>query len=864
MERKRFAMKTRWIAILLTVGLLVQPWSAAYAEEDVLIGEEGGEAVGSEVVIEEEQASEEDPWTWDSDEAWTDGGSGGEDADAFDESDSYEQETEEADGIIENNDSSEFDDIIEDLTAETLAGDFDSVEEADTVELEDATVVPDNAITTGSGAKRLMRAFSLESYDGCFGNQLSGAAAVLYQKRVEYYVTGRSTGQLVVTFDKNTTPITFDATVYQDSSGSYLIDRSAQEYKDYYAQALYAMQSSGDAFQYDHSEIFWIRGGGYSVAPGKYYDREQNKWVGYLAKVVYTPNLAFDGADGLISAYDAAVAETAAQIAAGADYDGNGRTDELELAMAAHDYLCERLYYDNSGLSRYNAYVSEHGTNKGYDDFRIFVSAGGFLDRVGVGVVCEGYARAYKVICDQFGIPCVLIGGTVVQGGTTIGHMWNGVLINGKWYLTDVTWDDAGNKASYKYFMVGNITSGRTSSGNFSGSSSAKTFTYPLLETEKIHLCEALGHNYSVTIAEATCTEKGHAEYVCTRCGAEYQTEDEALGHAYEKEIIFPTCTTEGYTIYTCSRCGDSYQADLTEPLGHDYQKTVTDPTCLENGYTTYTCGRCDDSYQADFTRPLGHSFENGRCIRCDIGDSIANAAISSIAAQVYTGKEITPSVTVKFGTSTLKQGSDFTVAYRNNLNAGAAYAVVTGKGNYSGSKTVSFTITPKSVAALEYSPVEAQVYSGKAKKPAVTVKDGTAELVNGQDYSIAYSNNKQIGTAIITITGKGSYTGTKTITFKINPKAAALKKLRAVNGKKMTVSWKKVKNIDGYQLQYSTSSKFKTYKTKKIKAGTLTKTISKLKKGKTYYVRIRTYKKESGKTYYSTWSKAGKVKITG
>ena len=857
-------MKTRWIAILLTAGLLVQPWSAAYAEEDVLIGEEGGEAVGSEVVIEEEQASEEDPWTWDSDEAWTDGGSGGEDADAFDESDSYEQETEEADGIIEDNDSSEFDDIIEDLTAETLAGDFDSVEEADTVELEDATVVPDNAITTGSGAKRLMRAFSLESYDGCFGNQLSGAAAVLYQKRVEYYVTGRSTGQLVVTFDKNTTPITFDATVYQDSSGSYLIDRSAQEYKDYYAQALYAMQSSGDAFQYDHSEIFWIRGGGYSVAPGKYYDREQNKWVGYLAKVVYTPNLAFDGADGLISAYDAAVAETAAQIAAGADYDGNGRTDELELAMAAHDYLCERLYYDNSGLSRYNAYVSEHGTNKGYDDFRIFVSAGGFLDRVGVGVVCEGYARAYKVICDQFGIPCVLIGGTVVQGGTTIGHMWNGVLINGKWYLTDVTWDDAGNKASYKYFMVGNITSGRTSSGNFSGSSSTKTFTYPLLETEKIHLCEALGHNYSVTIAEATCTEKGHAEYVCTRCGAEYQTEDEALGHAYEKEIIFPTCTTEGYTIYTCSRCGDSYQADLTEPLGHDYQKTVTDPTCLENGYTTYTCGRCDDSYQADFTRPLGHSFENGRCIRCDIGDSIANAAISSIAAQVYTGKEITPSVTVKFGTSTLKQGSDFTVAYRNNLNAGAAYAVVTGKGNYSGSKTVSFTITPKSVAALEYSPVEAQVYSGKAKKPAVTVKDGTAELVNGQDYSIAYSNNKQIGTAIITITGKGSYTGTKTITFKINPKAAALKKLRAVNGKKMTVSWKKVKNIDGYQLQYSTSSKFKTYKTKKIKAGTLTKTISKLKKGKTYYVRIRTYKKESGKTYYSTWSKAGKVKITG
>ena len=819
-------MKKSWIPILLTAGLLVQPWGAAYAEEDNLIWEESS-VTEEDVLVEVEQTSEETSGTLTMDETWADDGSAQADADVFDETDENETEDVDSDKIIEESDTDESNDIIEDFTAETLAGGFDSVEEADTVELEDATVVPDSVITTGSGARRLMSSFSQESYDGCFGNQLSGAAALLYQKRVDYYVTDRSTGQLVVSFTKSTTPLTFDATVDKDESGVYKIDRETQEYKDYYAQALYAMQASGDAFQYDHSEIFWIRGGNYSVAPGKYWDSSSDKWVGYLAKVVYTPNVAFEGADGLIAAYDAAVAETAASIAAGADYDGNGRTDDLELAMAAHDYLCERLYYDNAGLNRYNAYLSEHeGSNEGYDDFRIFISAGGFLDIAGTGVVCEGYARAYKVLCDQFGIPCVLIRGTVLQGGTRIGHMWNGVQIDGKWYLTDVTWDDAGNKAAYRYFMVGNITSGRTSSGNFSGSSSTKIFTYPVLGTEKIDLCEALCHDYRVTTAEATCTEKGYAEYVCTRCGAKYRTEDAALGHDYEKEIILATCTTEGYTIYTCSRCGDSYQAD--------------------------------------FTKPLGHSFKNGLCIRCSIGDSIVNAGISSVAPQVYTRKEITPSITVKFGTNTLKQGRDYTVTYRNNVNVGSAYAVVTGKGNYSGSKTVSFAITKKPVTALSYSSVAAQVYSGKAKKPAVTVKDGAAELVKGQDYSIAYSNNKEIGTAIITITGKGSYTGTKKITFKINPKPATLKKLKAVSGKKLTASWKTVKNIGGYQLQYSTSSKFKTYKTKKVKAGTLTKTISELKKGITYYVRIRTYKKVSGKTYYSTWSKVKKVKITG
>lgn len=75
-----------------------------------------------------------------------------------------------------------------------------------------------------------------------------------------------------------------------------------------------------------------------------------------------------------------------------------------------------------------------------------------------------------------------------------------------------------------------------------------------------------------------------------------------------------------------------------------------------------------------------------------------------------------------------------------------------------------------------------------------------------------------------------------------------------------ITVKWKK-KSCTGYQIQYSTSSKFKSAKTVKItKAKTTSKTISKLKSGKKYYVRVRTYKKSGKKALYSSWSKAKSV----
>jgi len=144
-----------------------------------------------------------------------------------------------------------------------------------------------------------------------------------------------------------------------------------------------------------------------------------------------------------------------------------------------------------------------------------------------------------------------------------------------------------------------------------------------------------------------------------------------------------------------------------------------------------------------------------------------------------------------------------------------------------------------------------------------VKVVLGKKTLNQGTDYTVSYKSNKNIGTATVTITGKGKYGASVNKTFKINPKPVALTSLTA-GSKKLTVKWKKGKNITGYEVQYSLKSNFKSAKKVTISKASTVKTILKnLKANKTYYVRIRTYKTVKGKKYYSTWSKVKSAKPT-
>ena len=152
--------------------------------------------------------------------------------------------------------------------------------------------------------------------------------------------------------------------------------------------------------------------------------------------------------------------------------------------------------------------------------------------------------------------------------------------------------------------------------------------------------------------------------------------------------------------------------------------------------------------------------------------------------------------------------------------------------------------------------------YDGKVKTPGVTVK-AEGKALTQDCYDVSYSSGRtNVGTYQVTVTLKGNYEGSKVVSFKINPKGTSLKTVKKAK-KAFKVTWKKqATQTTGYQIQYATAKNFKSSKTKTVTSNKkVSLTVKKLKSKKKYYMRIRTYKKVSGVTYYSSWSGAKTVK---
>ena len=147
---------------------------------------------------------------------------------------------------------------------------------------------------------------------------------------------------------------------------------------------------------------------------------------------------------------------------------------------------------------------------------------------------------------------------------------------------------------------------------------------------------------------------------------------------------------------------------------------------------------------------------------------SIAYASVYGITNHTYTGSAITQTPTVKVNGKTLTNGTDYTIAYSNNTNAGTATMTITGKGNYTGSVTKTFSITAMSVANAEISGLSNKTYTGSAITQTPTVKLNGKTLTSGTDYTLSWKNNTNAGTASMTVTGKGNYGGTIAKTFTI------------------------------------------------------------------------------------------------
>ena len=160
------------------------------------------------------------------------------------------------------------------------------------------------------------------------------------------------------------------------------------------------------------------------------------------------------------------------------------------------------------------------------------------------------------------------------------------------------------------------------------------------------------------------------------------------------------------------------------------------------------------------------------------------------------------------------------------------------------------------SIARATVTGISNRVYTGSGIKPEVKVVLNKKTLKKGTDYTVSYKNNAGIGTAIVTITGKGAYSDKIVKTFAIVPGATKITRITA-GRKKLTVKWNRQSpQTTGCQIQYSSVKTFKTQKIVTVSnAKTVSKTISGLAKKHKYYIRIRTYKTVGGKKYYSAWS---------
>ena len=154
-----------------------------------------------------------------------------------------------------------------------------------------------------------------------------------------------------------------------------------------------------------------------------------------------------------------------------------------------------------------------------------------------------------------------------------------------------------------------------------------------------------------------------------------------------------------------------------------------------------------------------------------------------------------------------------------------------------------------------------AYTYNGKAKRPGVVVKDANGKTVGSSSYTVSYDRDAvSAGKHKVTIKFKGNYSGSAVRTYTINPKSTYISKLsKAKNGFKVNVRKQAAKTATGYQVQYSLKNNFQGAKTKAFRGTSLT--VKGLKKKNVYYVRVRTYKKSGGKTYYSSWSAAKTIK---
>lgn len=325
--------------------------------------------------------------------------------------------------------------------------------------------------------------------------------------------------------------------------------------------------------------------------------------------------------------------------------------------------------------------------------------------------------------------------------------------------------------------------------------------------------------------------------------------------HAYSGKSIEPSVTVT-----------DKYGSTLQE--GTDFTLSYTDN--VDNGtalievrgmgnysgtrYLSFFIEKVSDSAQIEQDETDTQNTETESTFLANF-NYITPTVILSQKRYPYDGTAKTPAVTARVKGEQLQEGTDYLVSYENNVNPGQAVVVIQGINRCSGEYRVTFSIAKETVQGESESVKTTVQTSTSSSAAASSMASSSADLRAdvGDETKAEVAIEKSTS-------GKETSTGTAK---KVTVKQPKIQKIKRSKKKQITVYWKKDKTVSGYQIQIATNKKMtKGKRTIAVSKKKTSYTVKKLKSKRTYYVRIRSYKKVKGKTYYSKWSQVKVVKV--
>lgn len=538
---------------------------------------------------------------------------------------------------------------------------------------------------------------------------------------------------------------------------------------------------------------------------------------------------------------------------------------QLELELLIHDMIIEEVDY------AYDAWGNPQTASYAH------TIVGVFDDNSATDVVCEGYAKAFQLLCRYAGLESIYAVGWSTTSSGSGGHAWNLVKINGSWYNVDTTWDDSNgsNYGGYMYDFFNLPTSvfNQGKAHDYRPDIFAGMYTVPNATATAAGYYNYYGLNINTSDFSNGTNLKNFLSRALAGCDKrqDYLLRIHCNNDSIAADVISSLSSNKELwkeTISGLAKNGVQYELSSAafDYDGNNLLLFIT-KICVDNICNGYTFGNpqtqvsvreWSNRTSTDITSSCGltwsgSSNQGSLTVKKD-GTSIGTYSYTVVTPQIekgstynYTGSGICPKVTVKVGNQTLKQGQDYQVQYSSHINVGTAKVRVAGMGSYSGYVDTSFRIQPCSLTNLTaWVNTSQYAYDGKAKTPKVTVKNAGNALVEGLDYSLTYKNNTKLGTAFVTVKGKGNYQGSKTLKFYIVPKKVTNVKLKAGSGKTLTFSFGKITGASGYELVLYQGSK-------KVTTVTTTKTsyqFKKLKENSSYTVKVRAYINAGGKKY--------------